>query len=789
MEMGIFRQLGQEFTKIIKSPKILIPILGILIVPILYSGMFVWAFWNPYGKTEDLPIAVTNLDKGAEFNNGKLNVGDQLVHKLKDNPKFDWHFVSKKTAVQGLKDNKYYMWIVIPDDFSKNASTVMSKHPKSLQLQYVPNKGYNFLASKIGETGMDQLKEQVSDNLTKQYTEVLFANIDKLSSGLKNASQGANQLAKGAENAKGGAKRLQQNLQKLSSGATTLHQSLQKADKGAHDLTSGLQNLHQGTNQMETALKNKTPQINRLAEGAQTLSGGLSKLNVAQNQLQAGAQATRSGAQDLHQGLQKTLSGTEQIESKVSKAAQQAEQINTVVKNWQTKINQVANGANKINQVDEQIDKRVDVKAAEIANELNLTDDQRKKLTGILSDLKTNIHQDLPDAGEISSGAEDLSNRLGTVSGQIAQIGQLDQALTQLESGQRQLVRGSGQLMQGENRLVSGMSQFGTKLNEANQGANKLAQGTKQIQSGWNSLVANVGKLNSGSADLLSGSRTLTNGLDQLTNGSNQIQNGALQLQQGSGQLSSGLNDLSKGSGQLANKLSGAANKTKGIQTGKENADMFSDPVKLNQHDITEVPNYGTGLAPYFLSLGLFVGALLMTIVFPFREPVIPPKSSFAWFLSKFGVLAVMGICQALIADVILTQVIGLDVTSMPHFIVFSIITSFTYIAMIQFLATTMGDYGRFIAIIILILQLTSSGGTYPAPLIPRPLQIFNHFLPMTFSIQGFRDVISSGNFTAMWLNAGMLFIYFAVFIIASIITFAVMFRKQYKTPSLQEEV
>src|SRR5699024_12766409 len=123
-----------------------------------------------------------------------------------------------------------------------------------------------------------------------------------------------------------------------------------------------------------------------------------------------------------------------------------------------------------------------------------------------------------------------------------------------------------------------------------------------------------------------------------------------------------------------------------------------------------------------FLSLGLFVGALLLSIVYPLRETSSIPSSGFEWFLRKFGVLAIVGVLQALIACAILMLGLGIEVQSVPKFLLFAIITSLTFITLIQFFVTVLDDPGRFIAIIILILQLPTRLATCPLDLIPNVL-------------------------------------------------------------------
>src|SRR5699024_9359355 len=144
-------------------------------------------------------------------------------------------------------------------------------------------------------------------------------------------------------------------------------------------------------------------------------------------------------------------------------------------------------------------------------------------------------------------------------------------------------------------------------------------------------------------------------------------------------------------------------------------------------------------------------------------------------------VLVTVDILQAIIACTILILGLGLEVQNVPLFYLFAILTSLVFITMVQFLVTCFDNPGRFIAIVILILQLTTSAGTFPLELIPKFLQPFNLILPMTYSVQGFKAVISSGNLPEMWQNAGILSIFMIASMILSLIYFVFMYKKQYK--------
>ena len=207
---------------------------------------------------------------------------------------------------------------------------------------------------------------------------------------------------------------------------------------------------------------------------------------------------------------------------------------------------------------------------------------------------------------------------------------------------------------------------------------------------------------------------------------------------------------------------------------------MVAAPVTTERDSLDKVPNYGTGITPYFLSLGLFVGALISSIVFPFRDPVGIPKNAFSWFASKWSIISMIGIFQALIAAFIILKVLDMEVQNIPLFILFTILTSLSFMALIQLLVTTLENPGRFIAIILLIFQLVTSAGTFPNEITPEKLQGFNHLLPMAFSVRGFREVISTGNFGMMWQNGYVLLSYAIAFMILTIIYFKIRYKKSY---------
>ncbi|PEC20137.1 YhgE/Pip domain-containing protein [Bacillus cereus] len=773
--------LGKEFATIIKSKKILIPIIAVLFIPVLYAGMFLWAFWDPYDQLDDLPVAIVNLDEGVVYNGKPIEAGKELVDNLKEKEGegFKWEFVSEKTAKKGMDDRKYYMTIRIPKDFSKNTTTLMDASPKKSELEYIPNESLNFLSSQIGGSAIEKIKGEVSAAVTKTYAETMFDSLQDVSKGFADASEGAGKIYDGTGKLKDGSGKVTDGLNKINSKTGEMQTGVGKLLNGSQQIEGGLGQFVDPKGEFQSGL-------GQLSGGSKQLADGLVQFQEGQGKLAGGAKEIQKGINDLHGGLEKSSVGVQEMQKKLPELTKGTEGLSAGASElaqgatkWQQKANELSGGADKTAKG-----------AQDVANGLvalneqikNLPDGEAKqKLQATVQQLEAGSKGVAAGTEQVSQGVKGLAGKTDEIQGGATKLagganaihtGQvaLQNGVDQLQNGQQQLVAGAGKLAEGQQSFVTNFQVFGEKLGEASKGASGLNSGLNQLSS----------KATAGLDQLYTGSNQLTGGLGELSSGSKQMADGISQLADGSGKVTNGLGEANDGSKELATKLGEGAEQTSETKGDENKYDMFASPVKVETEKVTEVPNYGTGFTPYFLSLGLFVGALLLSIVFPLRETVGIPKSGFSWFISKFGVLLAVGVMQALVADAVLLFWLGVEVQSVPYFILFSIITSLSFIAIVQFLVTAFSDAGRFIAILTLIIQLTTSAGTFPLELIPKPLQIFNAWFPMTYSVSGFKAVISSGDFSYMWQNAGVLMIFIVLLSLGTIGTLTWMHKRQY---------
>lgn len=694
-----------------KKPKVFIPIIVVLFIPVLYSGMFLTAFWDPYGKMNELPVAIVNQDTGANYEGKSLEVGKDLVEELKKSDDFSWRFVTREEADKGMENDEYYMTIVIPEDFSTKATTLMDETPEPAQLIFEPNEGYNFLAAQIGGSAVKEIKGKVSAKVTEAYTETLFDQVQEISGGLGDAGDGANTLNEGAAKLDDGALKLKENLAKLVDGTTKLQSGISPLKDGAGSLSQGAQELQNGSSTLASGLDQLT------AAGAK-LEDGAVKANAGGKQLQAGLQTSLEGANTLSAGLKSSEEGSAKLVAGLESSVDGT--------------GKVSEGAKAVVQGLEQLAKA----SPELAANPTV-----QKLLAASQAVATGSEQVLQGQQQLLQGSKELNG---------AQK-QLLQGSQKLAQGQEQLVQGVTQVSAGQEQLAVGLKQFNAKLSEASTGGKKLAEGS--------------GKLSSGAQQIQSG-------MDQLSGGVVTIASGSKQLDSGAGELKDGMDKLTEGSGELATKLNEAADKTSSVKKTDALVNMYAQPIEISEHKIDEVPNYGTGFSPYFLSLGLFIGALISTLVVPIRGSSVGDATGWNRFVSRVLAFSSMSLIQSLLAAFLVLYVLGLEVQSVPLFYLFTLVTSLCYMFIIQALVTWLDNPGRFLAILMLIFQLTTSAGTFPLELIPNWMKVFNPWLPMTYSVSGYKSVISSGQFGITWSHMGILMVFGLIFLALTLVYF-----------------
>ena len=847
----------KEWKAIFKKPTFIIVMIGISLIPALYNIIFLSSMWDPYGQLSELPVAVVNNDKEATYNGNTMAIGKDMVSNLENNKSLDFHFVNEEEGKKGLENGDYYMVVTLPSDLSEKAASILTDHPEQMNIDYQTSSGHSFIASKMSDSAMTQLKQNVSASVTETYTKALFQKMGDLKSGLTKAADGSEQLANGASQLAVGSQTLTTNLHSLADSSLTFSNGTEQFTKGLSSYVSGVEQLHLGLGTFNSGLvtytgavskldsglgqlASKSPElvggINQLYTGVEAYTGGVSQLNTGLNQFSSGVSAYTNGVGNLatganqlssqsatlRMGVEQLSEGIQQLSSKLDTSSEQKDQ-----------INQLSSGLNQLNQAIQNIDvgdtkqlssvlssivslsnqmlaSAQSEKATTLANiqstaaYQSLTSEQQAEISASvsqnstdsiqsaqsiialvqglqgslenlqnqssnLSTLQNQANQVLPLASTsltgLSSGLTEMQGAVTSklvpasqsiasgVNSYTAGVDKVSQGASQLSEKNStltgsldQLVSGSNTLTQKSSSLTAGVGQLVEKTPELVSGIEKLSTGSNQLNQKSQELMAGVDKLQSGSGQLADKSSQLLSGASQLENGANKLADGSGKLAEGGTKLTAGIESLQIGTTDLGQGLSSASNQLKSASTESKNAETLAGPLSLSKTDNDHVPVNGIGMAPYMISVALFVAALSTNMIFAKLPSGRHPETRWAWFKSRFEINGVIAVLAAVLVYGGV-HLIGLTANHEMRTLFLIIIASLTFMSMVTALTTWNSRLGAFFSLILLLLQLASSAGTYPLALTNDFFKNVNPWLPMSYSVSGLRQTISmTGN-------------------------------------------
>lgn len=911
----------------------LLVIFVLFFVPSIYAVTFLSSLWDPYGAVKNLPVAVVNHDKSVKYQGKKLTVGSDLKKQLEKSKAMDFSFPTDAAAKKGLKDGKYYTVITIPENFSKNATTLLDKQPKKMVLHYETSSGHSFIAGKLSESGAKAITAKVSAQVTETYAKTIFGQVKKMGKGITQAADANQKLADGTTKIKSGSDEVTTNLEKLASssltfkdGTNTLTNGLSQytagvaqADSGSQQLAAGLNKLNgqvptltqgvaklnDGTHQYTAGVNQLAGGLNRANDGARQYTGGVSQVTNGLNTINGQAPTLTQGITQINDGTHQYTAGVEKITGGLNQANEQTPtltqgiaQINDGTYQYTAGVKQLTQGLDELNTQLQQSDMTNKIANAQqtlgdiqqavaklqnsyqgrsgqdvlagIQQHVNVLQDDVTKIQAAqkadsdamtanlqqaFTDTKMNPEQQaavakavqatqdnsqvatlmkdmmgeytalssevapiqqmiddnkqLVDSVEVNDStltdAQNQLNQLATLPGAVQQLdagaNQIDsqsQALTdgtsELQAKSGELVNGIAQLTDGANTLnsksaslndgtsellsksgamVNGIGQLANGANAVNNKSGELVSGIGQLVDGANTLDSKSADLNNGTEQLLAGSdelaggagqlangaNTLTSGLDTLAGKNNELNSGAGQLASGAGQISDGSQKLADGSKQigpaltqvqkgnqtLANKMGDASDKVKKLHATKSTYHQVATPAKASHKEKDHVANNGTGMVPYMFSVAMFVGMMALNLMLDMISPRTKISSLWAWAGSKMAMLFGIAIVAATVLYGLSLAVLGMDPINPGATYGFMVLIAVMDAALVTAIYMWFGKAGAFAAMVLLVIQLSGSAGTYPIQLSNKFFEWLHPYLPMTYTVDGLRETVMIG--------------------------------------------
>ncbi len=655
-----------------------IVIIGVIIIPLLYSWLYLGAFWDPYAKLDELPVAVINLDKGVEINGKSRNLGNDMCDKLKEDGTLKFIFTDDQTAQKGIKEKSYYASITIPEDFSSCIASASSTDKHPAEISFYSNEKRNYLASQILSKAVLQIESEIRGDVNYEIVTQLCDQLKSAPSQLSALADGLGELSDGSQAIKNGTTELSDGTSQLKNGSAQLNQKTGEFSSGVNTAKNSAVQLLAGTKELEKG-------INKLTQGANQLDAATQNIN----ELRTNAQKLAESCNTFNQGI---IEYTDGVSSLIFSVETTSTYLTNYVKNNPSLMEEPIFAA-FINQL------------SNSANAQNIT-----ALKGYTKQLQN-------ASAQIAAGAKLLSDATTDIPSLKTGINELTTGLKSVQNGASQIVNGADQLKNGLGQLYSASSQINTATN-------KLAQGAEKVNSGASA-----------------------------------INNGAQQLNNGIHTAKSEVNDTIHSTEDKLASLEGLP-------------DFAKAPVFKNEEAVYPVANYGTAFAPYFLCLSLWVGALIM-----FFGIYFDPENKFK-ILSRNSdkkilrcvIYLLIGFIQAIVLGVVLKYCLGLAINNNLLYYFAICLFSLVSIAIVQFLLIFFKDAGKILAIVMLILQLTSCGGTFPMETVPKIFNILSPFMPMTYAVNLLKEAISGTASTYALQNSLVLIGILVVFIVLIII-------------------
>ena len=599
----------------------------------------------------------------------------------------------------------------------------------------------------------------------------------KLKDGTVTLSDGTTQLVDAQ-------KQLADGADKLASGAATLDSGAATLNSGAAKLVDGSTTLKNGTSTLASAAASASDGASKLKDGSATLAQGTSSLKDGSATLAQGANSLAEGTHKLRQGLDE--SGIRELPGQLNAMCQHLQQTdtsapsgdfgrdlsNTVVSASAQRLRErlapmVAAGTMTQQQADELVSS---VDSDEFKGEVatlnqKALESHLASRSATAADAMSKL-QALKSSHCIADGSSSSAAKIQTL---VSGVDALDAASTSVAKGASSLAEGAARVDSGASSLASGAAtladgnaQIASGASSLASGASSLAEGTENLKSGTDSLKSGTATLKDGTSTLAEKEQSAVEGQQKVADGASNLKDGASQLTEGTEKLASGTDQLNSGASELkdgtSSLQSGLASGTKQVPNLSESdqtkvADTMSNPVTLSHNSLASGRNYGEGMGPFFMCLALWIGGLMLvqTLRVMNNRALASHAPSIRVMLGSWMPFGLVGIAQATLMFAAIKFGLGFEMAHPWLVWLFLCYVALVFTGFIHGLTVILGAPGKLVALVILILQLITAGGTMPYETLPESIRWMHDFFPMSYAVAGTRRLAYGINESSLW--------------------------------------
>lgn len=702
---NIIAILKRDLSRIRGSVVALIVAVGLVIVPTLYAWFNIAGSWDPYGNTGNLKVAVANSDNGymSDLIPVRVNIGDTVVSALRENDQLDWRFVSESDAVEGVRSGEYYAAVVIPENFSSRMMTVFSSDAEHAEIVYYENQKANAIAPRVTDKAASTVRQQIDETFAKTISDVGLATTSSLLEFMD-----GDQIAAYAGNLSG----------TLAGAITTLRDASGSVDEFAGLLQSST-GLLDSTSDLLASAGAANEDAEALVGDAKTgLSGMHDALDAAvaainqslkdsAGDYDAAAKAIDEafGAADAHVSLTVT-----QLRDASTDVAKRASDMRDVQDNILA-VERDVEGSNLPEKLKAELVQKIDIVANAVGNVANQQELLAKHLSDAAASLETGAADARAKAQAVKDGIAEAKGSIGGVKDSYNAT--LKQQVSDLSDAVADVARRGSDMADDLGATVTDLSHAASALSDDLAGAHAVLAGA--------------------SADLVSAADDLQ-------------------------RLKEGL-DTAVTSGDLDRVRELIGSDPAAL------ADALAAPVTLDRQAVYHIKNYGSAMAPFYTTLSIWVAGIVLAAMLKANVDEADVKAlgnprPHELYLGRYAFFALLAFAQATLVCAGDLLFFGIQCEHPFQFMLVGWLAGFVFSNMIYTLTVSFGDIGKAIAVVLLVMQVAGSGGTFPIEMTADFFQAVYPFLPFTHAINAMHAAMAGAYGMEFWIELGTLSLY-----------------------------
>ncbi|MBS5146813.1 MAG: YhgE/Pip domain-containing protein [Collinsella intestinalis] len=702
---NIIAILKRDLSRIRGSVVALIVAVGLVIVPTLYAWFNIAGSWDPYGNTGNLKVAVANSDNGymSDLIPVRVNIGDTVVSALRENDQLDWRFVSESDAVEGVRSGEYYAAVVIPENFSSRMMTVFSSDAEHAEIVYYENQKANAIAPRVTDKAASTVRQQIDETFAKTISDVGLATTSSLLEFMD-----GDQIAAYAGNLSG----------TLAGAITTLRDASGSVDEFAGLLQSSTGLLDSTSDLLAsagTASKDAEALVGDAKTGLSGMHDALDAAVAAINQslkdsagdYDAAAKAIDEafGAADAHVSLTVT-----QLRDASADVAKRASDMRDVQDNILA-VERDVEGSNLPEKLKAELVQKIDIVANTVGNVANQQELLAKHLSDAAASLETGAADARAKAQAVKDGIAEAKGSIGGVKDSYNAT--LKQQISDLSDAVADVARRGSDMADDLGATVTDLSHAASALSDDLAGAHEVLAGA--------------------SADLVSAADDLQ-------------------------RLKEGL-DTAVTSGDLDRVRELIGSDPAAL------ADALAAPVALDRQAVYHIKNYGSAMAPFYTTLSIWVAGIVLAAMLKANVDEADVKALgnprlHELYLGRYAFFALLAFAQATLVCAGDLLFFGIQCEHPFQFMLVGWLAGFVFSNMIYTLTVSFGDIGKAIAVVLLVMQVAGSGGTFPIEMTADFFQAVYPFLPFTHAINAMHAAMAGAYGMEFWIELGTLALY-----------------------------